>query len=495
MGLCSSVHTKLNVPHSFHQNYFAIQLSSIHALRLILAPKEIIKATQECLASRWTLMKVNEMNGVVEFHLRESVWNKINYWEKIETKYFFCSLFERFYSLGWHLKLSTDLNSNNSFANVIYFHKEEVALYTSVICLNFFAPNKISILADNDVKSLIKECVRTNWSAGIEREEIVGQSLELNLKGDPWSDSQRNESRPSVEVPSLVTSIMESLFRKNWIFVSAINSDIDFYGILSSYSRSKHLNSLYFRYSSTEINLKDVQNTQFFSMSLNKDNRLRLNKANRDLICILQNTDWGIPKLWTGGIEGEYIIYDSYEFKLKGNAWRTDEERDNVKSKHFLYNLFNLLARYGYVTYATCNMTDDLRGKSIFVFRSKPVEPKSLKNMCVSINKGDLIQFFNLDSNQISLLREAIVQGWPKGMQREEKLFGDETWMVKLKGSPFRSKFLATTDSLHACVMMLFVLNRIENMGYRLICNGLVREREIGGESQYELSTWFFENA
>ena len=120
-----------------------------------------------------------------------------------------------------------------------------------------------------------------------------------------------------------------------------------------------------------------------------------------------------------------YLNYGRLVFNsnhLRGNPWYADGY-ETVESRRLLNNIFNLLKRYGWYLYGTCDLTKHLSNKSTFFFRSTPVEPKHLVNFCVSLNETDKIRLIDHTHGLEQQVRMAIQQAWPKGIQKELDYF------------------------------------------------------------------------
>jgi hypothetical protein len=449
-------------------------------LRLVLAPDDVVEATQSVLSLTWPIQDVKKTTGFVEFKLEGRPWYTIGE-ENLNVKYFMCSLLQRFYSLGWCLKAASDMQRAGSDTNVLFFHKVKPRS-TSVICLSLNSTDKIRVLGPENIFSIIKNTVATSWPLGIQREQMFGQSYEIKLHGNPWTDWSR-DSLESFSIPIMICEIMNNLFKNGWLYVGPIDT-----------GKSQHsLNALYFYYAPDEINQNDLQNTKFFALSLNKNDRIRLHRATPDLISIMTSTSWGIPQLWRAGIQQQSIVNNALEFKLKGNPWYSNEN-EAVESRRLLNNIFNLLSRYGWHLYGTCDLTKHLSNKSTFFFRSKPIEPKTLVNFCVSLNETDKIRLIDYNPGLEQQVRMAIMQTWPKGIQMESEYFSSHQF--KLKGYPFQN-FDSSSDHVYACVLMIFILQNIESMGFRLLCSADVSGKYVSSDNNsypVDLHSWFFEN-
>lgn len=476
MGVTPSV--DLNIQYARQLNYFAVQMGYVDRFRLILAPEEIVNATELVLRSTWPIQKIYKKVGFVEFKLEGRPWYTIGE-ENLNVKYFMCSILQNYYGLGWYLKASTDMQRNSSDTNVLFFHKE-IPSATSVICVSLNSHDKMRILGPENVYQLVRQSVASTWPRGIQREQKFGMSYEIKLHGYPWTDWAR-DSTESFAIPIMMCEIMSNLFRNGWVFAAAIDTG----------KSQQSLNALYFRYAPETISESELKNTNFFALSLNKSDRLRLHRATPDLVSIMTSASYGVPSLWLAGIQEQCLINNALEFKLKGNPWLSNQY-EAVESRRLISNIFNLLSRYGWNLYATCDLTKHMSNKSTFFFRTKPIEPKSIRNFCVSLNESDKMRLIDSDSSLVEQVRMAICEGWDRGIHNESDYYSSHQF--KLRGFPFASY---GSDHIYACVMMTFVLNAIEMKGFRLLCSADVSGKYVSNDNNHhtlDLHSWFFQN-
>ena len=468
----------LNYQDQLKLSYFSVQMSGSDRFRLILAPEEIKQVTKYAISSIWEIQEESRQTGFVEFKLRGTPWYQYGE-EDLEVKYFLCTLIKSYYKIGWHLKASTDLERGSSETDVLFFRKLE-PIETSVICLSLNSSDKIRVLSPENLYEVIKNSINKAWLKGIQRERMFGISYEIKLYGNPWTDWSRDSS-DSYNIPILILEIMENLFKNGWLFIGAIDSG----------KRGSSLNALYFRHAPDQITKSDMENTSFFALSLNKSDRIRLHKSSQDLNALISNPSFGIYSLWTRGIQKESTIGHALEFKLAGNPWDSSRS-EAVESRFLLSNLFNLFARYGWNIYATCDLTKNVSNKSTFFFRTKPIEPKSLFNFCISLNESDKIRVINGDMTIAGDVKTAVLNSWPKGIQNESDYFG--SYQIKLVGYPF---YTNGSDKVYTCAMMTLILSNLENRGYKLLCSADVSQKYFSNDNQSyptDLHSWFFEN-
>jgi hypothetical protein len=312
---------------------------------------------------------------------------------------------------------------------------------------------------------------------------MFGLSYEIKLNGNPWV-AWVSDNQYSYSVPQMICELMSALFKNKWIFAGAIDSG----------KNQNSLNALYFYHDPNFINEHDLINTSFFALTLNKSDRIRFHTANEELIATVANDKYGIQGLWTNGIQEKRSNNGAIEFKLKGNPWLSSGD-EAVESRRLLSNLFNLLSRTGWHLYAVCDLSKKVTNKSTFIFHSKPVEPKSLVNFCLSLNEEDKIRVIDGNIAVVDDVKLAIQQGWPRGIQNESDYY--KSFQIKLSGCPFSSH---GSDHIYACVMMTLILNNVERRGFRLLCSadvsGKYHTNSDNNSDTYpvDLHSWFFEN-
>ena len=66
--------------------------------------------------------------------------------------------------------------------------------------------------------------------------------------------------------------------------------------------------------------------------------------------------------------------------------------------------------------------------------------PPGFSTMCISLQYSDGITVLHHDSGALSTIRQAIIDTWPNGIQKEIAICGSG-WMFKVKGNPYLQAF------------------------------------------------------
>ena len=472
MGSTPSVH--LDVSNQNNQSYFSIQLGHSDRLRLILAPENVISITKSVLELYWPIQNIQSSSGFVEIKLTGTPWYQIGETD-LSVKYFICALLKEYLNVGWHLKASSDLQRTSESCVLFFERKEPVSTY--VMCLSLNGTDKIRVLAPQEVFNLIRTALQNSWPLGIQREAPFGQGFEFKLKGNPWSDTEYDGQEAFLK-PVMISELLSALFANGWLFIGAIDSE----------KRTHSLNALYFRFLPQEISEHDKFYSKFFSISLNKSDRIRLHRASPDLV----STFIGLmPTLWPQGIQNQSSIYNAYEFKLKGNPWVAND-METVESRRLLNDIFRYLASNGVALYATCELTKHLGNKTTFFFRTKSDSTKPLNQFCLSLNESDKLRMIRGDPNIANAIRQGIMSAWPSGIQLESNYY--DALQFKLNGYPFQTN--SGTNQVHACVMILKILENLKNNGFTILCSADVSGKYHSDKNScysIDLHSFFFE--
>ena len=67
------------------------------------------------------------------------------------------------------------------------------------------------------------------------------------------------------------------------------------------------------------------------------------------------------------------------------------------------------------------------------------VSPASFSTICISVHDSDSITVLALDSEALFTIRQAIVENWPKGIQKENPI-RESGWLFKFKGNTQRAQ-------------------------------------------------------
>ena len=470
MGVTPSV--QLNVPQSF--SHFSLTFGHTDRLRLIMAPQEIKNATDDALLKFWPLQDKNEQPGFIEYKLKGTPFSPNQELDK-NVKYLICILLKEYYSLGWHFRVSSDLQRLGSSSDVLIFERLP-PLSTFVICLSLNSSDKIRVFAPEEVISSVRNAIIAIWSLGIQKEERFNNGYEFKLKGNPWGGWSADNDETYISA-NLINYILQVLYNQGWSFIGAIKSG----------GRQQDLNALYFRFDPELQERNKLQEpSRFFALSLNRNDRIRLINAPNDLANAIKTA---IMQAWPKGVQEEMIIGTTYEIKIKGNPWWCDAE-ETVYSRQLVSNIFKLLRQYSWNFYATCELSYHLNSKGVFFFRYDSTTNINLRPLCISLNESDKIRVIDANQNHVNAVVDAIAVAWPKGMQDQSLYAGASQF--KLRGNPFSG---SSSNLIYASAVMMYIFANLKSQGAIFQCSASVSgkyHQDKHGSYPIDLSSWFF---
>ena len=440
----SSPSAQIKLPSNF--DYFTLQIYQSNKLRLIAPPQVVKNSTRSVIEKYWGIQNIHDSPGFVEYQLTGHPWQPTPLTD-VDTKLFMCTLLKQYYSIGWHVKTTTDLKYYDGIPDLIIFERYNT-LQTHVICVSLNDTDKIRVVAPDTIFPHIRKVITTYWPFGILQEMPMKKSYEFQLQGNPWSEIRNDYSA------ILINAIFQTLYRLGFIYASAID-----YGL-----RHYNVNSMYFKYDPSEEKKPENVHSQFFALALTNSDRLRLINPPGEMTT---NISTAISSIWP---KGALLINEgngSFEFILNGFNHKLDNTTDGVETveaRTFLTNLMTLLSHYNWNLYATCILSASINDKSTLFFRFSQVKP--LRTSCLTLNETDKVRLIGGDSYFMNSIRSSISRSWANGILNEMNYYG--SWELQLDGHPFMNE---SSSNGYACFMMLTILSDLESNGFRMIAS------------------------
>lgn len=472
MGSSSS--SELKPPADF--KYFAIQISFADRLKIIAANSEVIEKTEYVLDKHWGIESFNSSLGFNEYQIKGNPFEPSET-QDVDAKFFICTLIKQYYLIGWHVKKSCDFKYHvdaGRGSDMIIFEKMN-PIKTSIICISLNDTDKIRVLAPKEIWAPIRAMIDKFWPLGIEQERILNNSFEFKLAGEPFGSTQINGIE-SYYTAGLINGFFSALYHLGYIYLATIDSG----------NRESDINALYFRYALDEVQEEENINRQFFAVTLNKTDRIRMVSVLPDLASSMKSM---MPKLWIHGVKKVKESNGTIEFTLNGNPWNSRGE-ESLDARELIANLIHVLSQYDWSYYATCMISENIDDKAALFFRYKTMKP--ILTTCVSLDETDKIRLISENKKLKSIIRDSIKSSWPKGIESETSYFG--SYQFQLKGNPFA---LDGSNIEYASYMMLNILHGLESNGIKMITSidatGKYKINEkVGSIAPVSLDTWYF---
>ena len=223
------------------------------------------------------------------------------------------------------------------------------------------------------------------------------------------------------------------------------------------------------------VQLNVPANFSHFSIMFGYTDRLRLILAPQEIINATRSI---LLTFWT--IQDTTEQPGFIEFKLQGTPFSPSQELD--KSVKYLMCL--LLKEYfalGYHFKASTDLQRNGTASDALIFERK--EKISTYAICLSLNSTDKIRVF-APEEVISYIRSVIIQTWPLGIQREEKILNG--WEFKLKGNPWGGWTMDNDETYLSAFMINGIIQALYNLGWLYI--GAIKS----GKRQFDLNSLYF---
>lgn len=180
----------------------------------------------------------------------------------------------------------------------------------------------------------------------------------------------------------------------------------------------------------------------------------------------------GISRAWKISKESEYG--GSYEFKLSGNPFCASGE-STVAVREMVLGICDQLERaQGYILHNSFILSTRKGSQASLVFKTlsdNGSDPRSRRlgsYLGVSLNDGDDIRLVMAPGQEMDFVARdeigrAIVEAWPRGIQRQGMYGGSYEW--KLKGYPWLADGIDTVD---ARVLVGRIIGIMYSLGFEL---------------------------
>lgn len=468
-----------NIPEN--NEYFSVSFSTGDKIRLIATPAEIIQQTETIVSSLWKIQDIHRATGFAEFKLKGFPLSQPSLSilpfgdaNSLQFKYLLCNLIKYYYSVGWHIKCSPILQYHGELGSTIIFEKEK-PFDTSVIAISFNFSDRIRFLGPDSVVPFLRETITRFWDKGIKEEKKYGESWEFELKGSPWSNSIFKDNECS-KASILILELFRCFNKLNWYFCGSIYSGSFNQGLYFRYVANFNNSPIGFNY-----------NDEYFALVLTGSDKLILVKPIPNLIELTTNI---ILNEWKKGIKYQKPLNENfYKIKMNGSPWVSSNE-DRVDARKTFNSILGNLFLNNCELCAVCTYSERI---STFFFKfnlSHPIPtPKVMptKIFSLSLNSYDKIQIMENNQNLsflTNLVRKAVEEGWPKGIQKIYSYYNTNEF--KLEGYPFGTKFEYVID---ISVLLMYLLKFFKENKINFVCSGdlsnyyYVRKT---GENSYE---------
>lgn len=368
----------------------------------------------------------------------------------LEARKMFSQILWKLNNAGWKLLMTTDLSRKMAFGTFFFVKQETFSISYPFPCINISSSDKLQFINfSQNLYPSIKGVIEENWSPGIQFVYTEDEHmLDVQLFGDPW----KGMGRETVEARSLIQKLIEFAAKNQLALCCSANI-------------KNTADSLFFKH---EPRFESGIVAPFVTISLNRDNRLRLINAKPELVPVVRKViedAWG----WRKGIKNEGDYFGSFEFELHGSPWWSIE-KESIMARYLIAKLLEAMQGHGWHAVGAFDVSRRMSNKSVLIFQQSA--PLSTPIMCLSPSSTDKLRLINAPPDVIQDCREIITKRWPKGINNEKEKqteLGVSCVQFTLNGTPWDGE---NDDKYYVRSMLCFILQALTQKNWKVIVSG-----------------------
>ena len=182
---------------------------------------------------------------------------------------------------------------------------------------------------------------------------------------------------------------------------------------------------------------------------------------------------------WPRGVQDMKTKHGVPNWKLRGNPWWAEGE-ETVQMRQLVCHLLANLGRLGFVCISSADV--DKKSDSLF-FRYDPgaADPLGSEYVALQMAQSDRVRFVEFSPIDAQRMRDAVAQGWPRGIQAEKVYAGQVE--LKLSGNPW---WADGADAVHSRELVTHMLGAMAHGGWKLAAVADLMQKAS------DKSSWFF---
>eukprot|EP00164_Ancoracysta_twista_P008408 GFYU01012159.1.p1 GENE.GFYU01012159.1~~GFYU01012159.1.p1 ORF type:complete len:484 (+),score=70.54 GFYU01012159.1:55-1452(+) len=355
----------------------------------------------------------------------------------------------------WRLVVSTDFSNTMSDRDLWIMKKlKDGAPSVDKLC-------SISTLSDDTLRIIngtsnfvdtVAAAIEDTWQKGTHDKPMYMSKhcVEIKLKGTPWS-----YTKP--EMMYMLVAILTKLYDLGWaLYCCTEIQSSEFQPDTWVFSR---------RDSDTATKLAST-----CAIHLVDSDKLRV--INNNDVHVIESILGAIAVTWEKGIDKETPMeYDCHEIKMKGEPfgeWSKTEAC--ISGKRMILEVLRSLLCAGWVLQASTNLSVNPKAMDLMWFKSSETThpPEKVRIIGMMPMGSDKVRLIDGGGDEVKLLRTAIEESWPKGVQQEsDKMLTAGYHTFKLKGNPFNGSWGASKESVPARQLVARIFSTFDKAGWR----------------------------
>ena len=371
----------------------------------------------------------------------------------IQLRQMMGKILEKLAAVGW--KVTQTAQIGRKFEQSSIFLRKGAPEFSTVPYIGLGLSSNDSLVFVNlpaNLEQPLREAIQMAWRLGHQEWAYNDGVLKVKLRGTPWKSSDEQ----AVQSKIVIQDIIATLRRHQWAFVCNINT-------------KSTTDSLFFKF---DPNIVPGEASEFCTISLNRDDRLRLIKVKEDVVSRIRQV---IESVWAPSkIQKEKEWYGSWEFKLAGIPWHSSSDH-SIRARYLILKVLEAMREKGWHAIAAINISRRGGSKSVLVFQQ--AQPCNEPISCLALADKDKFRLINMKPDMVELFKRTVLSRWGEGYESEKEKefpFG-KVWQMKLFCEPWHGGI--RNDTLHAKSIICHVVEEFHKKGWRLyVCGDVSSE-------------------
>ncbi|XP_028395516.1 uncharacterized protein LOC114519565 [Dendronephthya gigantea] len=433
-----------------------VSLQHVNDITAVHLDKAGVNAMQTAIRETWRqgCVPVDPDCGCVTWlKLGGHSFVRANEETSVQLRQMICKIVEKLAAVGWKVAKTAQLG--RKFEQSSFFLRKSAPDPPSLPYIGVGLSSNDGFVFINfpaNLEQPIREVIQFTWRLGVQEWVYADGVLRVKLKGTPWKSSDEQ----AIQSKILIQEIIATLRCHQWSFVCNVNTKCT-------------TDSLVFKFDPTIVPGEEVE---FCTISLNRDDRLRLIKVKEDVVSrvrqVIQSA-WGADK-----IQKEKDWFGSWEFKLAGILWHSTSD-NSIKVRYLILKILEAMREKGWHSIAAIDMSRRGGTKSVLVFQK--AQPRSDFISCLALADKDKFRLINMKPDMVELFKRTVLSRWGEGYESEKEkefTFGN-VWQMKLFCEPWHGGI--RNDTLHAKSIICHVVEEFYKKGWRLyVCGDVSSE-------------------
>ena len=368
------------------------------------------------------------------------------------------------------LLVSSNLSQTTDMTTWI-FHRERVeTIQHGFACISVGSNMRLLFIGfPHTLYQIIQAAVSQNRPYTMQRVKIIGDTLEIKLKGNSWYSEDESDN---MQLKKLIMEVLTTLDQHGWLLYSAGNVK-DTPG------------AMFLRHNPNA----DVEGSRLarFAISLGSNDRLQVIDPNQNVVDCVRNA---LLQHWPLGLQNENQRFNVEDFRLHGSPWWSDG-LDGITARFVVCKLFEALLSIGWRVQKPIRVTRNFKDKSFYIFQE--CVPMYAPVFCLSLNHEDRIRLINAPQDVIEVVSSEIRKRWLFGIEKEG-LCGISR-EIKLKRNPW-SYEERDHDGAHGRVLLCHILKICASIGWFIILSADVSTKYgkscTSPNCPFDVHSWWF---